>query len=363
MNNKVYNWKKLISTVLVLIMTVVLAVGCSNSKTVNSDESTSDNDGNDYITLGDYIGIEVEQTIVEITDEYVQEYIDEEMTEYNIVDRAIEAGDYVVINYTTYVAGEEDEDLSDEGIGITIGDYEIFDEFDDNLIGKSAEDKVEISVDASVYDDSYEGLDTVSTVEIVEVYEIVINEITDEYVQETYDYDTADEYKEALKAQLYEEEYEYAVEEMEYNAWLIAVENATLNDYTDEMYDEYYELFMSDMESYAEMFGYDDTETFMEEWGYTDDVIVESVEEYIKEDLVCKAIAEAEGLELTDEEYEEGLEELATEYEYDSTEEFAEDYDTDDIKDYLLLEKVMSFIGDNAVVVEVEAEDDEDYDN
>ena len=362
------NCKKLLGKFLciasVIVLTLALFSGCSNKETTvsgDADEDVTDYVYSEYITLADYIGVEAEQTIVEISDDDVQEYIDEEMTDYEEVDRAAGDGDYIVIDYDFYIDGELEEDWSDEGMSMVIGDYELYEEFDEALVGAKAGDVVEVEFTASDFGDEYADSEMYASVTVTEVYEVVVGEMTDEDAQE-YGYDTVDDYKEAIKQELYDEENEYAVEEMEYSAWQTVLDNSEMNGYPDDLYEEQYEIFVSDLESTADMFGYDDVDTLMDEWGYTDDVIQESVEEYVKEYMIYMAIADIEGIEVTDEEYDEEMQEYLDYYEYDTVEEFEEDYDTSSIKDYVLYEKVMEFVADNAVVVEVEASDeDEEY--
>lgn len=348
-------FRKMVVLVMVLSLAVCGVAGCSSDSSDSEDSSSSDSEND--LTLADYIGIEVEQVAVEITDDDIDEYIAEIVMEYVEVDRAVEDGDYIELDYTVYIDGEEDEDWSDSGSGMTVGDYEIFDEFDDAVIGAEVGDDVEVELDLSDYDESYEDCDVTCVINITAVYEIVIEDITDDYVQENTEYETVEEYRQAIYDELLADESATAIDDAEYDAWYAVVDASVLNSYSDELYEEKYEYFYSDMEYYAELFGYDDADEFIEDWGYDDDTIKEEVESYIKEELVLEAIVEAEGIELTDDEYDEGLSELAEEYGYDDVDEFSEEYDTDDVYDYLLQEKVMEFIYDNAVITEVSEEE------
>ena len=65
-----------------------------------------------------------------------------------------------------------------------------------------------------------------------------------------------------------------------------------------------------------------------------------------------KAIAEAEDIELTDEEYEANCEEFAENYGYDSVEKFKAAYTEDEIRLSALEDKVLEFLSDNATIVE-----------
>ena len=72
----------------------------------------------------------------------------------------------------------------------------------------------------------------------------------------------------------------------------------------------------------------------------------------LRAELYLKAIAEAEDIELTDEEYEAKCEEYAENYGYDSVEKFKSAYTENEIRLSALEDKVLEFLSDNATVVE-----------
>ena len=76
------------------------------------------------------------------------------------------------------------------------------------------------------------------------------------------------------------------------------------------------------------------------------------VKQNLRAELYLKAIAEAEDIELTDEEYEAKCEEYAENYGYDSVEKFKSAYTENEIRLSALEDKVLEFLSDNATVVE-----------
>ena len=69
-----------------------------------------------------------------------------------------------------------------------------------------------------------------------------------------------------------------------------------------------------------------------------------------REALVCKMIAEKEGISVSDEELETGIQENYMNFGYATPEEYKEAENTEDYRDYLLTAKVLNFIIDNANV-------------
>ena len=83
-----------------------------------------------------------------------------------------------------------------------------------------------------------------------------------------------------------------------------------------------------------------------------------SAEEAVKQILVLQAIAEKEGMTVTEEDVEADLEENATNYGYESAEEYKEALG-DELQgygEYLMTERMSAFVVENAVVTDDEAE-------
>ena len=71
-------------------------------------------------------------------------------------------------------------------------------------------------------------------------------------------------------------------------------------------------------------------------------------EQVVKQKVVINAIAEAEKLSISDEEYQQGLQQYASDYGFSDTSAFEEQYDKEEITLSLLFEKVMNFVVENA---------------
>lgn len=88
------------------------------------------------VTLGDYKGVTVEKTIQSVTDEDVQNEIDNALANYPVeVDQAAKEGDTVNIDYVGKIDGEEFDGGSDQGADLKLGSGKFIDGFEDGLIG------------------------------------------------------------------------------------------------------------------------------------------------------------------------------------------------------------------------------------
>lgn len=134
------------------------------------------------------------------------------------------------------------------------------------------------------------------------------------------------------------------------DALALAVENAEVNGYPQELYDFYYDETVAGYQFYASMMGME-YEEFLEQLGEgaVEDAVLAQVEEY----LVAQAIADKEGLTVTDEGYQEEVQALLEEYEYDTIEELEEDYGKTSIITQIIRSRVVNFLYENAEVEEV----------
>jgi len=93
----------------------------------------------DYVTLGEYKGIEVSVDAPVVTDEYLDSYIDyvlqSNMVTTEITDRPVEEGDIVNIDYEGKIDGVAFDGGTAQGYDLTIGSGTFIDGFADGLIG------------------------------------------------------------------------------------------------------------------------------------------------------------------------------------------------------------------------------------
>ena len=96
------------------------------------------------------------------------------------------------------------------------------------------------------------------------------------------------------------------------------------------------------LEDYLVAYGMDE-ETFMEQ-------VQPVAEEALGQEMTLLAIAEAEGMEISDEEYQEGLEKYAETQGMDDPAKLEEAYGENYIRNSLLQEKVLEFLYENATI-------------
>lgn len=361
MKNKVF-LSRTVAAVLSITMVMGMA-GCGKSD--KTSKSVKDN-----VTLGDYKNLEVDLTVTTITDEDVEEEIKNQLeqnsTMEEITDRTtVQDADIVNITMTATVNGEDFEDGNVEDYDYTLGENEYGEEFDKGIIGKNKGDEFELTVKLpdDYSDESFAGQDAVFKVTLNKIVKEVIPEFNDEFVKTvSEDYQTAEDYRKYVKEDLQstaDKDNESSAKE---DLMAQAVENAEVSGTSDDLYNLYYNQMTNDYTSYAQQWGMT-LENFLASFMGMDE---ESFKDYVLDQVydiqVAIAIAKAEKLEVSDDEYKKNLSKYAEDYGWDSEDELEEAYTKDYLKNNMTRDKVLTFLFENAKVNEVtepETEDEE----
>lgn len=367
-------------TILIIAALLVGAIVYSRHKHPKSKEKFDNKNGynvDDYIELGKYKGLEGTQEKVYITDEDVDSEIENELSEEVEVTEALKKGDFVNLNLTVKIDGQEVAELGESDYDFCIGDEDYCSELDSSLLGKKKGDAYTFKVadaaniTSSNYEgDEYNGKEAEVYATINSAYNYIEHELTDEYVKEKFDANSVDEYKKSVKEKLEkdsEKDNAYAMKEELFNK---VVEDSKMKSYPEDLYDEVSEDAYSSLQEEASQWDME-LEDFlkqfydMKEDQKLDDFLKKYYEEQIKNELVLKAICKAENLEVTDDVYKKYIDEYVADYEYDSVESFEKDYTKDEIKESMVYDLVYDFLAENATVkmVEPSTEEDEELDD
>lgn len=340
--------KKIMATLLAGVM--VLAVGCSSKS------------GSGNVTLGEYKGL----TLTSVSQATVDEEINTILKSYAelvTVDRAAVEGDTVNINFVGTLDGvafEGGTNDSEEGANLELGSNSFIDGFEDGLIGAVAGEERVLNL---TFPDPYElnkemsGKDVVFTVTVNSVQELVVPELTDEFIAENAEgYANVEEYVEGLRDALNESSYFEQITELimassevtEYPEDEVAAEKQAMIDYYNSYAEYYASYFGFDTETaLAYFFNIESTEaleTYAEEYAY----------QITKNKMILQEIAAIEEIQVTEADYNtQGLE-YAISYGYEDLATFETDYGKEEIESVILLDMVMDFILEQAVIVDAE---------
>lgn len=316
------------------------------------------------VTLGDYKGVTVEKTIQSVTDEDVQNEIDNALANYPVeVDQAAKEGDTVNIDYVGKIDGEEFDGGSDQGADLKLGSGKFIDGFEDGLIGAR---KGEIRTLNLTFPEDYTqdlaGKAVEFTVTVNAVKE-PLSEPTDQWVADNIEgYDNLADYKAGIRSEQEESNEQTAENQVRYAAWTQVIDNCTINEYPETLVEVGKKLYEQQVETYAKYAGME-LDAYIESSGLTQEEYQSNMEEYGKnvaaQALVCQAICDKEGFAIGDDDYQKALQDMLTEYGC-TEDELIQTYGQDNVEQSIMLNRVSNLILENANVTEVQADSSAD---
>ncbi len=168
---------------------------------------TCDVDVKPEIKVDKYKGIKVEKEAVAISEDLIQaqlQQLQNSAVEYKVVERDVQKEDLLKANVEATIDGEGFSKWTKENVGVGVGTSIFSEKFDDNLVGKKANEELSFSVD---YDKEYHLKDVAGKkvdfkVVVTEVKEKFVPEVTDELVSKLTQFKTAAELKENIQKSL-----------------------------------------------------------------------------------------------------------------------------------------------------------------
>lgn len=336
-------------------------------------------DVDDYVDIAqaDYMGVEVTVEAPYVSDSQVEDAIQSALAanpdRTEIANRAAQEGDLTDISYVGKKDGVAFDGGTADNYELELGSGQFIDGFEDGVVGMKVGETKDLNL---TFPDNYgnaelAGADVVFTVTLNKIYELSKPELNDDFVAGLgiADVATVEEYRQYLYDNYMEDAQEQYETDLQ-NAVMDAVyANASFKGEASEMKARYHDRIVNNNYSYlstmAAMYGVDLESllgaTWVEYVAANEDQIQASAEMAANQILLAQKIAENEGLTVTQEEIEADLEEQAGEYGYDSAEAFKEMMG-DEIKgydEYLVMQKVIDFLVENAHVTETSAAETE----
>ncbi|MBR2263278.1 MAG: trigger factor [Firmicutes bacterium] len=274
------------------------------------------------VTLGQYKGLDVAKDAVIVTEDDVDEDI-RKTAERNarmvtVTDRPAQMGDTVTIDFEGFVDGEAFEGGKGTDHALELGSHSFIDTFEDQLVGKNVGDHVEVNV---TFPENYHAADLAGKpalfqVDVKEIKNKEIPAIDDELAKDVSEFDTLEEYKASVRTRLTESKQRQADSKYRQDVLAKVVENAEM-DIPDAMIESQCEQMVQNfaqslsqqgmsMDQYMKMTGGNMQNLY--------NMVRPDAEKQIKESLVLEAITKAEGIEVTDEDIDNEVAEMAKMY-------------------------------------------------
>lgn len=313
-----------------------------------------------YFTLGEYKGLTTTRTVYEITDEDVEYQIESAM-EYNsveVTDRPIQEGDIANIDYVGTMDGVEFDGGSGSNYDLTIGSGTFIEGFEEGLIGATTGQEVDVNVtfpDPYLNNTDYSGKDAVFHVTVNAIYEIP--ELTDEWVQENTEYTSVDEYRAYIRELLEDNSGSQADYEVKTALFDQVLANSEIIEYPEELLNAESESYKEQIETlYATASGMT-LDDFITAQGLTveefESVCEEGAKTRLQQKMVVQAILDAEGIEITQGDYDAMIEDYAISYGFTDAASMIDTYGEDMIKFNVLWDEACEVLLETAVIEEV----------
>ena len=310
------------------------------------------------VKLGKYKGVTVDEIDVTVTDEEVAAELEKERKNNartaSVEDRAVKMGDITTIDFEGFCDGVAFEGGKGENYPLTIGSGQFIPGFEDQLVGAELNKEVDVNV---TFPEDYQaenlaGKPAVFKCTVKEIKEEILPELDDEFAAEVSEFDTLDEYKADVKKNLEEKKAKDAKNAKADAAVAAVVDDAEIEipepmlaTEQRQMVDQFAQRIASQGMS---------MDMYMQYTGMTKELLLEQVkpqaEERIKSRLCLEAVAKAENLEATEEDFVKECETMAEVYqmEADKVKEMLGEEGKKSVMKDLVIQKAMDFVADNA---------------
>ena len=310
------------------------------------------------VKLGKYKGVKVEAAEVTVTDEEVDAKIEKERENnartIEVTDRPVKDGDMTVLDFEGFVDGVAFDGGKGENYPLTIGSGAFIPGFEEQLVGAEIGKEVEVNVTfpEDYHAEELKGKEAVFKCTVHEIKAKELPEIDDEFAAEVSEFDTLEEYKKDVKETLTIEK-EKAARDAKEAAVIDAIIADSDMDIPEAMVTTQQKQMIDEFAQRMQMQGLS-MEQYFQFTGATLDKMMEQVkpqaETRIKSRLVLEAVAAKEGIEATEEDYEEEIKTMAEVYqmEPDKIKEMLPEKSVKGIKEDIAVKKAAEFVVNNA---------------
>lgn len=320
------------------------------------------------IEVKDYTGVEVEQVIETVKEKDIKSELDallQRNARMVVADRPVHMGDTVVLDYSGFVGEEQFEGGTAENQELKIGSGMFIPGFEEQLVGAVKEENKDVVV---TFPEEYHapelaGKEAVFHCMIHEIKEEQLPELDDEFAKDVSEFDTLDELKKSIEEKLQkyadaqsESNAKDAVIEKVYEANRVEVPAIMIEDELDRMSQELDQQLRAQglsLEQYLQ-FVQKEMKDFREE-------LREEAAKKVETRIILMSIVEAEKIEVSEEELEEELKNIATAYNTD-VENIRAMLGVENITFFMKdiqLKKAIDMLYDKAVVTKVEKKAEE----
>lgn len=325
--------KKILSVLLIaaLCMGLVTLTGCGEKAIENPFEKYN---LEDYVTLPDYDSYTTEKPEITITDEDIEERIEEILqenaTSKEVTSGKVEKGDTVTISYKgTLEDGSTEDGMNSDAYTLTLGQANMIDGFQEAIYGATIGKPVTANLE---FPDPYEVNEKLAGKPVTFVITVksktvsVPAELNDEFVKKNSDVKTVEEYKKVIAKELEESEYKKETGSLKTDIYKKITEEAKISEAIPEVVDAEFDALDKKYRAAAEANGIEWADFLKDSLNFTEEEYKETMKEYcedmVRTQMIIYAMAEKEDVELTEKEYEDIVAEMLEQSGYKDKTEF-----------------------------------------
>lgn len=271
------------------------------------------------VTLGQYKDLEIENKEFNVMEEDVEKELENMQKQQGqleaVEDGEVQDGDHIIFDFEGYVDGESFEGGKAEKYNLEVGSGTFIPGFEEQLLGLKPEEEKEIHV---TFPEDYNAKDlagkpAIFKVKLHEIKRLDLPELDDEFAQDVSEFDTLEE----LKADIEKNLKEKAEKDKENDIRDQVVELASANaevDIPEAMITHEIDHMLHQFEHQLSFQGLN-LDTYKQFTGLDDKALreqfKEDAEKKVKTSLVLEAIAKAENIEVTEEDMDQEVKQMA----------------------------------------------------
>ena len=309
------------------------------------------------VKLGQYRGLEVTRQETLVSDDEINEELKREQEKNSRlveVERPVQDGDTVILDYSGSVDGEKFDGGTAENQTLVIGSGSFIPGFEEQLVGMAKDETKDITVTfpEEYHAENLAGKEAVFTCTIHKIQEKELPELDDEFAQDVSEFETLDEYKKSIMDKLTERKQRSAKAAQE-NEAVDKVIAATEMDIPEAMIDSQVTSMYQDYARQLQSQGIP-IDTYLQYMGTTEEKVKSDMRpqalKQIQTRLVLEEVAKAESLEPNDLRLEEEIDKIAKQYQME-TEKLKQsigDFEREQMKKDIAVQEAITLILDTA---------------
>ena len=310
------------------------------------------------VTLGEYKGVEVPKSEIEVTDEEVDAEVKKEQEKnsrtINVEDRAAQLNDIVTIDFEGSVDGVPFDGGQATEYPLTLGSNTFIPGFEDQLVGAKVGDDVDVKV---TFPEEYQakelaGKEAIFKCAVKKIEAKELPELDDDFAKDVSEFDTLAQYKEHVKTNLVEKKENEAKHAKEDAAVDKIIENAQM-DIPEAMLETQCRQMLDDFSRRMQSQGLS-MDQYFQFTGMTAEKMMEDMKpqalKRIQTRLVLEKVAEVENIQPTEEEVNEEISKMAEAYkmEADKLKELLGERELEQMKKDMAVQKAVTLVADAA---------------